>query len=138
MDTKNTQDRLKALIAHSGMNIKEFCDLTAIPYKTMQNYLAGTRKIGAEALTAISLYLKADIDWLLTGEGGMYRDARPQPDTRLSALAALMDGLTESQQQDVVREIEEKQRINRLAEAVEELKQQVAQGQSSSEKTGTA
>ena len=89
-------------------------------------------------INSLSEVHSVSIDWLLTGEGGMYRDARPQPDTRLSALAALMEGLTESQQQDVVREIEEKQRINRLAEAVEELKQQVAQGQSSSEKTGTA
>jgi len=57
------------------LNIKEFSELCGIPYKTMQNYLYGTRSINEGNLKKISLRLKVNINWLLTSEGEMYQSS---------------------------------------------------------------
>ena len=69
----SVSDRLKYLLEDKGMNIKEFAIKIGLPYRTVQNYLRQENTISAVALTAIYTNLGININWLLTGEGEMYR-----------------------------------------------------------------
>ena len=61
--------RLRGIIAFRRLSIASFAKRVAIPYRTLQNYLADKRKPAADHL--VRLY-RADIDilWLLTGRCG--------------------------------------------------------------------
>jgi transcriptional regulator with XRE-family HTH domain len=63
--------RLKQLIERLGLNIKEFSTKSEIPYRTMQDYLAGKIIPGGENLQRMSTVFRVSIDWILTGEGDM-------------------------------------------------------------------
>ena len=67
------EQRLRKIILLKNNNLKEFSEKADIPYITLQRYLAGNRKPGMDALIKISNQLDVSIDWLLTGEGEMYR-----------------------------------------------------------------
>lgn len=59
-------DRLRTAIERSGRTLREFSAQSGVPYRTLQNYLAGDRKPGAEALEQFC-DAGLDINWLLTG-----------------------------------------------------------------------
>ena len=69
----NIGSRLREVILLKNNNLKKFSEDADIPYITLQQYLAGNRKPGMDALIKISVQLNISIDWLLTGEGEMYR-----------------------------------------------------------------
>jgi len=119
------KNRLKLIMDDKRMNLKEFSEACDLPYKTLQNYILGTRKIGVEALTNIGLQMKVDINWLLTGEGSMYREKSVSPLPNLKSTAELMEGLDEEQQREVYAVVEEKKRFNRVLADLEELKQMI-------------
>lgn len=58
--------RLRFAIALRGLSIRDFSDLAQIPYRTMQDYLAGISKPGADQLAKLSA-AGIDLNWLLTG-----------------------------------------------------------------------
>lgn len=64
--------RLRAVLEFKNLKIKEFSDLTGIPYSSCQSYLNGTRDPGMEVLTTICLQLYVNLNWLLTGQGEMF------------------------------------------------------------------
>lgn len=67
----NTQltigDRLRRHIALNRMSIKAFCELTGVPYRTLQDYLTGARKPGSDHLASLAR-VGVNLNWLLTGE----------------------------------------------------------------------
>lgn len=95
-------ERLKQVIDNNNMSIKEFSELSDIPYRSLQNYLLEERNIGAEALKKICTRLSVNINWLLTGEGTMYRHS--QAERKFSD--TVIEWLKHYQQ-----EMDEKQRI---------------------------
>ena len=68
----NFSTRLKTVLGHNKLKIREFSDLTGIPYSSCQSYLNGTRELGMEVLTTICLQLYVNLNWLLTGQGEMF------------------------------------------------------------------
>jgi len=64
--------RLKKIISNKNKTLKDFSKESNIPYTTLQKYIAGERKPGADALTKIHTQLGTSTDWLLTGQGEMY------------------------------------------------------------------
>ncbi|WP_420905039.1 helix-turn-helix domain-containing protein [Candidatus Magnetaquiglobus chichijimensis] len=68
-------ERLQIFISHTGLNLKEFSIKSAIPYRTIQGYLADERDPGPESLTKLSAQMDMNIDWLLTSEGNMFRSS---------------------------------------------------------------
>ncbi|MEK8017060.1 MAG: helix-turn-helix transcriptional regulator [Candidatus Parabeggiatoa sp.] len=64
--------RLKKVIVNKNKTLKDFSKEANIPYITLQKYIAGERKPGADALTKIHIQLGISINWLLTGKGEMY------------------------------------------------------------------
>ena len=65
--------RLKQVIEDKNLNIKAFSEISGIPYRSVQNYLRNEREPNVEALIKLKETMNIDINWLLTGEGKMYR-----------------------------------------------------------------
>ena len=75
-------ERLKQVMEVKGFNlktfseqtIKAFSEISGIPYRSIQNYLRNEREPNVEALIKLKEAMNIDINWLLTGEGKMYRN----------------------------------------------------------------
>lgn len=72
---ENTQmrisERLKLVCEHKNWKIKEFAELTGLPYRTMQGYIGGEREPNTEGMTAIAK-VGVNLNWLVSGEGKMF------------------------------------------------------------------
>ena len=65
-------ERLKLICEHKGWKIKEFAELTGLPYRTLQGYVGGEREPNAEGMTAIAK-VGVNLNWLVGGEGVMFQ-----------------------------------------------------------------
>lgn len=76
----DTPSRLRAAIEEKYKTIQAFSRAADVPYRTIYQYLSGTRLPGADALVKICAHLGLNIHWLLTGEGEQYAvlSARPE------------------------------------------------------------
>ena len=68
-------NRLREVMEYKGLSIKAFAELLDMPYRTLQNYLLNERDPSAEVLIKISDVLNVDLNWLMRGEGGMFRSS---------------------------------------------------------------
>lgn len=68
-------NRLREVMEYKGLNIKAFAQLLDVPYRTLQNYLLNERDPNAEVLIKISDVLNIDLNWLMRGEGEMFRSS---------------------------------------------------------------
>lgn len=68
-------NRLREVMEYKGLNIKAFAQLLDVPYRTLQNYLLNERDPSAEVLIKISDVLNVNLNWLMRGEGEMFRDS---------------------------------------------------------------
>ena len=66
-------NRLREVMEYKGLSIKAFAELLDMPYRTLQNYLLNERDPSAEVLIKISDVLNVDLNWLMRGEGEMFR-----------------------------------------------------------------
>ena len=66
-------NRLREVMEYKGLSIKAFAELLDVPYRTLQNYLLNERDPSAEVLIKISDVLNVDLNWLMRGEGEMFR-----------------------------------------------------------------
>ncbi|MCU9999183.1 helix-turn-helix transcriptional regulator [[Pasteurella] aerogenes] len=64
-------ERLKLVCEHKNWKIKDFAELTGLPYRTMQGYIGGEREPNAEGMTAIAK-VGVNLNWLVSGEGNMF------------------------------------------------------------------
>lgn len=64
--------RLRAAIEDRYKSIQAFSRAADVPYRTIYQYLSGTRLPGAEVLVKLCAQLGLNIHWLLTGEGDKY------------------------------------------------------------------
>ena len=64
---------LNQVVEAKSLNIKEFSEISTIPYRSIQNYLRNEREPNVEALIKLKDTMNIDINWLLTGEGKMFR-----------------------------------------------------------------
>jgi phage repressor protein C with HTH and peptisase S24 domain len=80
--------RLREAFKHLGLSIAEVAKITGIPYPTLQDYLNDKRTPGGANLQKISMHLHISIDWLLTGQGPMFREedksrVKPPPNAKI-------------------------------------------------------
>ena len=66
-------ERLKQVVEAKSLNIKEFSEISTIPYRSIQNYLRNEREPNVEALIKLKDTMNININWLLTGEGKMFQ-----------------------------------------------------------------
>ncbi|HED4419939.1 TPA: helix-turn-helix transcriptional regulator [Pasteurella multocida] len=65
-------ERLKLVCEQKNWKIKEFAELTGLPYRTMQGYIGGEREPNAEGMTALAK-VGVNLNWLVSGEGEMFQ-----------------------------------------------------------------
>lgn len=64
-------ERLKSICEQKNWKIKDFAELTGLPYRTMQGYIGGEREPNAEGMTAIAK-VGVNLNWLVCGEGPIF------------------------------------------------------------------
>lgn len=127
-------DRLKFVLEKQGLNITDAATKCDIPYRSMQNYLRSERDPNIEALIKIQTHLGISMDWLLTGEGPMQRQA-PNPEATLSsqeaAVLAMFRSLDEGGQREIQQVAEEKKRLRDVEQQIRELRALLPEGKRS-------
>ncbi|WP_460029185.1 helix-turn-helix domain-containing protein [Mannheimia haemolytica] len=68
-------NRLREVMEYKGLNIKAFAELLDMPYRTLQNYLLNERDPSVDVLIRVSKILNVDLNWLIRGEGEMFRSS---------------------------------------------------------------
>lgn len=122
----NISLRLKRVVEISGMSITGFAEKCGVPYSSMQNYLRGEREPKVDALVSISSHMGISIDWLLTGEGAMYKSAPPthqQPalTPKERALLALFKELNDKDQREICQDAEDKKRLADMEQQIKAM-----------------
>lgn len=124
--------RLRSVIDDRGMSIKEASEVVGIPYRTLQNYLLGEREPNAKAMTALRTHLGISLDWLLTGEGSMFRGVSAEsPDTQTvnqqeEAILELFRSLGEAGKREIQSAAEEKKRLMDVEQRLKDLTEALA------------
>lgn len=138
--------RLKLVIQNKNMNLTNFAKTASISYRTLQQYLTDNRIPGGEVLIKLHKHLDISIDWLLTGQGEMYKTSHtptePQktsshtsPPTSQKTVAPLQKlltdtteeicnrtkNLTNQQQQEILSRIKEMI----LSNSIEEMRREM-------------
>lgn len=130
------KERLRQVIDAKGMTIKELSELSAIPYRSLQNYLRGEREPNADALITLKTHLGISIDWLLTGNGSMILNEESEEAAQASnssfsnsdlTLLELLNQLDPDVRRDLMRGAEEKQRMIEMEKKIEELSSKIAE-----------
>ncbi|HAT1683677.1 TPA: helix-turn-helix transcriptional regulator [Klebsiella oxytoca] len=66
-------ERLKFALHLKNINkIKEFSELSGLPYRTAQSYLNGDREPNIVGLTKLCTQMGINLNWLLTGDGDVF------------------------------------------------------------------
>ncbi|EHO46626.1 helix-turn-helix domain-containing protein [Haemophilus sp. oral taxon 851] len=68
-------NRLREVMEYKGVNIKTLAELLNMPYRTLQNYLLNERTPSAEVLIKVRDIMNIDLNWLMCGEGNMFRSS---------------------------------------------------------------
>ncbi len=124
----NVSDRLKILLGKLNLNIKEFALECDVPYRTMQDYIAGKITPGGDNLVKITTVFRVSIDWLLTGEGSMEREPgggylynNVSDVTKL--IVQVLQEMPEEAQRDILKHVEEKKLLRELMKERKERKE---------------
>jgi transcriptional regulator with XRE-family HTH domain len=75
-------------------------------------------------LTLLASKLNISVDWLLTGEGEMYRSGT-MTDKHAAKVVQMYEALNDVQQREILSALEEKKQLNNLMEAVHQLQLKV-------------
>lgn len=97
------QERLKAVIAYSGLNDSAFAKKIGIQQITLWRQINDQRKISLETIMAVAdVFPEVDCNWLLRGNGTMLSDNSAQ-EKRLDNLIDVI-----AMQQETIRNLQEK------------------------------
>ena len=68
-------DRIKTLIAAKARSVREFAELIGVKQVTLNQQLAGDRKLSLDIISSIlNSFENISAEWLLRGVGDMYKD----------------------------------------------------------------
>ena len=122
MSIETLSDRLRRALEVAGLNMTDAAGKAGIPYRSIQNYVRGEREPGAEALAAITAQLRISADWLLIGEGQMFRGSDATTENlREQDLLALFRELPDDEQQELQRTALGKRRLREIERRLEEV-----------------
>ncbi len=112
----NFGERLKKLRTTKGLKQKEFAELLGITVSYLSQIENGEKGMGLDTLILLSGKFGANINWLLTGEGPMFREDTEGHQDRIKQLERenkilkdMIKKMEESEQKDVA--------INQIIEA---------------------
>ncbi|MFI3220659.1 MAG: helix-turn-helix transcriptional regulator [Methylococcales bacterium] len=108
------------------MKQKEFSELINVPRSSLSEIESGKRSASVDVIVGISTHFKdIDVDWLLTGEGEMYRLKTESDDLHATKIVQMYEALNDVQQREILSALEEKKQLNNLMEAVHQLQLKV-------------
>uniref|UniRef100_A0A7C2V5Z5 XRE family transcriptional regulator n=1 Tax=Hydrogenobacter sp. TaxID=2152829 RepID=A0A7C2V5Z5_9AQUI len=117
------KDRLKLLMKLLGINLKEFAEISGIPYRTLQNYTLGVREPTIENLQKMANATNCDLHWLITGKGKPFREEpKEQLDPRRLAIIKLVLEMPEEKLDDIYKMLEKEKLLVDLLEEIKRLK----------------
>ena len=97
------EERLKAVIAYSGLNDSAFARKIGVQQMTLLRLINGARKISLETIMAVAdAFPEIDANWLLRGNGSMLANN----DAQEKRLDNLIDVI--SMQQETIKNLQEK------------------------------
>lgn len=97
------EERLKAVIAYSGLNDSAFARKIGVQQMTLWRQINGTRKISLETIMAVAdAFPEIDANWLLRGNGSMLTNN----DAQEKRLDNLIDVI--SMQQETIKNLQDK------------------------------
>lgn len=97
------QERLKAVIAYSGLNDSAFAKRIGMQQITLWRQLNDQRKVSLETILAVAdTFPEIDANWLLRGNGSMLADN----DAQEKRIDNLIDVI--SMQQETIKNLQEK------------------------------
>jgi transcriptional regulator with XRE-family HTH domain len=124
--------RLRSVLDLKGLSIKEASEVVGIPYRTLQNYLLDEREPNAKAMGAIRTNLGVSVDWLLTGEGTMFRGVTAEGTSAIAenlqeeAMLELFRSLGDAGRRELQTVAEEKKRLMDIELRLKELTETLA------------
>ena len=132
--TSNAGKRISEYRKKRGVSQQQLADLIGISRSYLGDIEAGRSEPSTHFLTAITTKTDVSSDWILTGEGEMLK-TKPDPtptsstedrrcgisERRLTMMDELLDGLDQTQQQEILSVISEKKRINEMQRQLEQL-----------------
>lgn len=128
--TNNLFQRLDLVIGEKlNGNWAELARITGFNPSTLQGIKEGKDPRGS-TLLRISEALNVSIDWLLTGQGSMHRNAVAESgedtlSSRHTALLQLFDALEDDQQREILTTAQEKERLNKMEVLLDDLLKKV-------------
>ena len=97
------------------MNQKEFSEKTGIPRSSLSEIENGKRSPSVDFIIGISNQFKnVNTDWLLTGEGNMYRDEEGEFDPQTLAIARMVKGLDPLEKNGIESFVSDKKFIHEM------------------------
>jgi len=110
----NIAERLNNFINSLGMKPPEFSRKSGIPYPTLQHYLTGRSEPGAENLQKIAIQFDANLNWLLTGEGDMYRNVKAETGSVAEKILLILKDMPEDEQREILKHVKREKSISEL------------------------
>ena len=122
-------ERIRRAIEARNLSLKEAAKACGFSYSSLQNWVGGLREPRPEALIALGAQLGVSIDWLLTGEGPMFRGAGEiQPTSegysdspRERAVMALFRSLPDEDQREIEIVVAGKRRLLDIEKRLNDL-----------------
>ena len=132
-------ERIRRAIEARNLSLKEAAKTCDISYSSLQNWVGGLREPRPDALVAIGSQLGVSIDWLLTGDGRMFRvEGEVQASSeayvdsaRERAVMALFRLLPDEDQREIEFVIAGKKRLLDIERRLNDLSAVMADGKSS-------
>ena len=87
------EERIREAMSLKCQSIRDFSEMTGIPYPSLREYLAGKKKPGFDALASIVTATGVSADWLLTGEGSKTKGAQTAPELDVEMLSQTVEGV---------------------------------------------
>lgn len=98
----SVHSRLRAEITKTGLTLKAFAVVCGVPYRTLQDYVAGKRYPGGENLAKIATHLRVSVDSILIGVEQLRMDRVADPSARYVSNSEKIA--------DIIKELSEKER----------------------------
>ena len=67
-------ERLKLVCEGRKWKLKDFSEVTGLPYRTAQGYLNGSREPNSEGLSIICEKANINLNWLVCGKGSVFKE----------------------------------------------------------------
>lgn len=115
-------NRFKQIREDKGLSVTAIAALLDENRQRIVDIESGKQRIPEDVIIKCIEKFFIDANWLMTGEGNMYRyQSNVQPNRKMAAMQKLMESLSERQQEEILSVIEEKERLNRLEKQFSEI-----------------